>query len=133
MQSVQRAVRLFVSSTFRDFSAERERLQRFCFPALRCLCEERAVTFTDVDLRWGITEEQAAEGEVLPICLAEIDSSRPFFIGFLGERYGWVPATIAAELVAARLYVCTEARAEGFIPGSGPHDQANAGTRGRSR
>ena len=45
----------------------------------------------DVDLRWGITEEEAERGEVLPICLSEIDRARPYFVGFLGERYGWVP------------------------------------------
>jgi hypothetical protein len=45
----------------------------------------------DVDLRWGITEEEAQQGKVLPICLAEIDRSRPYFLGFIGERYGWVP------------------------------------------
>ena len=28
---------------------------------------------------------------MLPICLAEIDRSRPYFIGLLGQRYGWVP------------------------------------------
>jgi len=28
---------------------------------------------------------------VLPICLAEIDRARPYFMGFIGERYGWVP------------------------------------------
>jgi len=72
-----RAVRVFVSSTFRDFTAERDRLARLTFPRLRRTCEERAVVFTDVDLRWGITDEQTAEGEVLPICLAEIDASRP--------------------------------------------------------
>jgi len=94
-----RAIRVFVSSTFRDFTAERDRLARFTFPRLRRTCEERAVVFTDVDLRWGITDEQAAEGEVLPICLAEIDASRPFFIGILGERYGWVPDSIADDLV----------------------------------
>jgi hypothetical protein len=43
-----------------------------------------------VDLRWGITEAQANEGQVLPLCLAEIERSRPYFIGLLGERYGWV-------------------------------------------
>ena len=102
MPSQQRAVRLFVSSTFRDFVAERDRLARFAFPALRRLCEERAVVFTDVDLRWGITEEQAEKGEVLPVCLAEIDSSRPFFLGLLGERYGWVPEHIAEELVESQ-------------------------------
>ncbi len=28
---------------------------------------------------------------MLPICLAEIRRCRPYFIGLLGERYGWVP------------------------------------------
>jgi tetratricopeptide (TPR) repeat protein len=94
-----RAIRVFVSSTFRDFTAERDRLARFGFPRLRRLCEERAVVFTEVDLRWGITDEQAAEGAMLPICLAEIDSSRPFFIGILGERYGWIPGSVSDEIV----------------------------------
>jgi hypothetical protein len=31
------------------------------------------------------------QGKVLPICLAEIDRARPFFIGLIGDRYGWVP------------------------------------------
>lgn len=54
-----------------------------------------------VDLRWGITVEQAERGEVLPICLSEIDRARPYFIGMLGERYGWVPPAdgFAADLV----------------------------------
>lgn len=96
-----RSVRVFVSSTFRDFAAERDALATHAWPALRALCEERAVSFTDVDLRWGITDEQAAEGAVLPICLAEIDASRPYFIGILGERYGWVPQAIPDHLVEA--------------------------------
>ena len=98
-QPQQRAIRVFVSSTFRDMAAEREELVKFVFPQLRKLCEERGVTWGEVDLRWGITDEQAAEGQVLPICLAEITRSRPYFIGLLGERYGWVPDEIPAELV----------------------------------
>ena len=43
----------------------------------------------DVDLRRGITEEQAERGDVLQICLSEIDRAHPYFIGFLGERHGW--------------------------------------------
>ncbi len=39
----------------------------------------------------GISEKEAQQGKVLPICLAEIDRARPFFIGLIGERYGWVP------------------------------------------
>jgi tetratricopeptide (TPR) repeat protein len=89
-----RVVRVFVSSTFRDMGAERDELVKRTFPALRKLCESRGVIWGEVDLRWGITEEQKAEGRVLPICLAEIARSRPYFIGLLGERYGWVPDAI---------------------------------------
>ncbi len=86
-----RTIRVFVSSTFRDMQAERDVLVKKIFPQLRKLCEERSVTWTDVDLRWGITTEEASEGKVLPLCLAEIQRCRPYFIGLLGERYGWVP------------------------------------------
>lgn len=66
-------------------------LVRKVFPALRARLKDRFVDLVDVDLRWGITLEEAERGEVLPICLAEIDRSRPYFIGMLGERYGWIP------------------------------------------
>jgi tetratricopeptide (TPR) repeat protein len=86
-----RSIRIFLSSTFRDFGEERDLLVRKVFPALRARLKERFVELVDVDLRWGITVEEAERGEVLPICLAEIDRSRPYFIGMLGERYGWIP------------------------------------------
>ncbi len=86
-----RSIRLFLSSTFRDFGEERDLLVRQVFPALRARLKDRFVELVDVDLRWGITVEQAERGEVLPICLAEIDRARPYFIGMLGERYGWTP------------------------------------------
>lgn len=96
----QRVVRVFVSSTFRDMQAERDELVKQIFPQLRKLCEARGVTWGEVDLRWGITDEQSAEGKVLPICLAEIQRCRPYFIGLLGERYGWVPEAIDPALIA---------------------------------
>ncbi|MBN1566735.1 MAG: tetratricopeptide repeat protein [Acidobacteria bacterium] len=94
-----RVIRVFISSTFRDMQAERELLIKRIFPELRSICANRFVTFTEVDLRWGITEEQAAEGKVLPICLEEIERSRPYFIGLLGERYGWIPAAFPPEVI----------------------------------
>lgn len=94
-----RGIRVFVSSTFLDMQEEREELIKRIFPQLKKLCEERGVSWSEVDLRWGITDEQKAEGKVLPICLAEIKNCRPYFIGLLGERYGWVPDDIPAELV----------------------------------
>ena len=95
----ERVVRVFVSSTFRDMQAERDELIKRTFPQLRKLCEQRGVAWSEVDLRWGITEQQSQSGEVLPICLAEIQRCRPYFIGLLGERYGWVPDEIAPELI----------------------------------
>ncbi|MCU1397635.1 MAG: hypothetical protein JWN62_744 [Acidimicrobiales bacterium] len=89
---------MFVSSTFRDMQLEREELVKQVFPVLRRMCESRGVAWSEVDLRWGVTDEQKAEGAVLPICLAEIDRSRPYFIGLLGQRYGWVPETLPVGL-----------------------------------
>lgn len=94
-----RQIRVFISSTFRDMHLEREELTKRIFPQLKKMCAERGVTFVEVDLRWGVTEEQAAEGNVLPICLEEIRRCRPYFIGLLGERYGWVPEQISEELI----------------------------------
>ncbi len=93
-----RVVRVFVSSTFQDMHKEREELVKYTFPELRKRCKDRGVEFVEVDLRWGISDEQAAEGKVLPICLAEIERCRPYFIGLLGERYGWLPGEIDKEL-----------------------------------
>src|SRR5262244_2860397 len=96
-----RVIRVFVSSTFCDMHAEREELVKRVFPKLRKLCEQRGVTWGEVDLRWGITDEQKADGKILPLCLAEITRCRPYFIGILGERYGWVPDEIPQDLVEA--------------------------------
>ena len=96
-----RQIRVFISSTLRDMQRERELLVKEVFPELRRLCDERFVSFTEVDLRWGITKEQQAEGKVLPICLEEIQTCRPYFIGLLGERYGWIPHTVPPEVLAA--------------------------------
>ena len=93
-----RSIRVFISSTFQDMQEERDVLIKNIFPKLRKICMDRGVGFTEVDLRWGVTEEQVERGEVLPICLAEIENCRPYFIGLLGERYGWVPEFIPEEL-----------------------------------
>ncbi len=83
--------RLFVSSTFRDLQEEREYLVKKIFPEIRDLCRRRGVTFTEIDLRWGLTEEEGALGRVIRTCLEEVDKCRPHFIGLFGDRYGWVP------------------------------------------
>ncbi len=95
-----RQIRVFISSTFLDMKEERDHLVKFTFPQLRKLCESRGVVWGEVDLRWGVTDEQKAEGKVLPICLEEIKRCRPYFIGLLGERYGWIPDTIRPDVIA---------------------------------
>jgi tetratricopeptide (TPR) repeat protein len=84
-------LRVFISSTFRDLQEEREHLVKRIFPEIRALCRERGITFTEVDLRWGLTEENVVLGQVIRTCLEEIDRCRPYFIGITGERYGFVP------------------------------------------
>lgn len=90
-----RSVRVFVSSTFLDMQAERDDLVTKTFPALRAKYRARGVELFEVDLRWGITREQQERGETLPTLLAEVDRCRPYFIGLLGDRYGWVPPVSA--------------------------------------
>ena len=59
-----RTIRVFVSSTFADMQQERDELVKHVFPKLRALCETRGVVWGEVDLRWGITDEQRDEGLV---------------------------------------------------------------------
>jgi tetratricopeptide (TPR) repeat protein len=89
---LDRTVRVFISSTFRDFGEERDLLMKRVFPELRRRARDRFVQVIGVDLRWGVTEADSQQGETLPICLREIERSRPYFIGLLGERYGWTPS-----------------------------------------
>ncbi len=86
-----RRIRVFVSSTFRDMVEERNELMTQTWPELRRFCGERQVELLEVDLRWGIAEEQSTRKEFLKLCADEIRLGRPFFIGLLGERYGWTP------------------------------------------
>lgn len=86
-----KTVRIFVSSTFRDMHAERDHLVKVTFPAVRQWCAEHRLFLDEIDLRWGITRQEADEGKALEICLREVDEARPLFICLLGGRYGWVP------------------------------------------
>lgn len=86
-----RTIRVFISSTFQDMQDERTALIRRTFPRLREMAAQRDVTLTEVDLRWGITPKESESGKVMEICLREVQNSIPFFIGIIGNRYGWVP------------------------------------------
>jgi hypothetical protein len=87
---------VFVTSTFRDMQAERDHLRNHVFPVLEERLRRRFHFLEPIDLRWGVetvalADQQSKELLVLKVCLAEIQRSRPFLIGLVGDRYGWVP------------------------------------------
>jgi nephrocystin-3 len=45
--------------------SERDFLVKHVIPQLRKKCEERRIHLVEVDLRWGVTEEEAKTGQVL--------------------------------------------------------------------
>lgn len=85
-----RQVRIFLSSTFSDMQDERDALIQ-TFEMLKIETAKRNVSLSVVDLRWGVTEEEAKSGKVISVCLNEIENSHPFFIGLIGNNYGTAP------------------------------------------
>lgn len=87
-----RTFKVFISSTFRDMHGERDILTRYVFPELRALGKKHFINIYEVDLRWGVTEEETKSNKTLELCLSEVSKCQ-YFIGILGERYGYVPET----------------------------------------
>jgi hypothetical protein len=96
---LSKAFRLFVSSTFADFAAEREALQAQVFQSLDVYCASKGYQFYPLDLRWGISEEAGRDQRTADICLEEVEAATgyppPNFLILLGDRYGWVPLPYA--------------------------------------
>ncbi|HTV30604.1 MAG TPA: AAA family ATPase [Xanthobacteraceae bacterium] len=95
-----KAFRLFVSSTFTDFAAERDVLQRQVFPALDAYCTAKGYQFYPLDLRWGVNEEAQLDQRTAEICLNEVRAAKqdyppPNFLILIGNRYGFVPLPYA--------------------------------------
>ncbi|MBD3189391.1 MAG: DUF4062 domain-containing protein [Candidatus Heimdallarchaeota archaeon] len=91
-----RIFRIFLSSTFTDFQAERNSLHEKVFPRLKQLCHSYGTEFQVVDLRWGITDAMANNQKTLETCLREIKrcqqlTPKPNFLALVGNRYGWTP------------------------------------------
>ena len=66
---------MFVSSTFRDFGHERDFMMSKTLPILREMCFRKGLTITFVDLRWGVTSEESGRGDVIKLCLDEVEVS----------------------------------------------------------
>ncbi|CAH2294814.1 telomerase component 1 [Pelobates cultripes] len=93
-----RSIRVFISSTFRDMHGERDILIGRVIPELRVRAARHFLSLEEVDLRWGITEEEAKKDRQLSLCLSEVSRSQ-IFIGILGERYGHTPSVYSVPLL----------------------------------
>jgi WD40 repeat protein len=89
-------LRLFVSSTFADLTAERDAVRDVVVPELRAVCERNDMRLQLVDLRWGVADEVARDQRTMDVCFDEIrraQQTSPWlnFVVLLGRRYGWRP------------------------------------------
>lgn len=85
---INRKVRVFISSTFSDMQNERNIIVHSVFPRLRKAFSAKLIDITEVDLRWGIPEEDSENSRILEICIGEVLHCSPFFVGMIGDRYG---------------------------------------------
>jgi small GTP-binding protein len=111
MDNIEQTFRVFISSTFRDMTTERNALHTIVYPKLQDFCLAHNCRFQFIDLRWGITEDAALNQQTVKICLTELErcqhiSPRPNFIFILGDRYGSrpLPPEIMASEFDAILY-----------------------------
>lgn len=76
--------------------AERDHIKKMVLPRLREALEAHGISVHVTDLRWGVNTadepEETREMKVLHVCLDAIRRDRPYFVGLLGKRYGWVPS-----------------------------------------
>jgi len=97
----RRTFRLFVSSTFSDFTQERKLLHTVVFPKIKEHCKGKKLVFQPIDLRWGVTDEASNDQKTLELCLDEVQTSKlhpyPNFLIMLGDRYGTVILPYAIE------------------------------------
>lgn len=102
-QQTDRKVRVFISSTFSDMQGERDVVVHSVFPRLREEFGRRLVDVTEVDLRWGIPEEQLDDCGILEICIDEVLHCAPFFVGIVGNRYGTIASNASVKSLPEKL------------------------------
>lgn len=92
---------IFISSTFADMHSERDYLRTHIFPAINQELKKYSISLRVIDLRCGVNtsdeSNEKVEEKVMRVCFDEIDRSRPFFIGLLGNRYGWIPPACSEQ------------------------------------
>ena len=95
METHWKRYNIFISSTFKDMDVERDVIKFEIIPDINRRFRSRGVELQAIDLRLGVNtegmDEESSAGKVLDVCAKGIDSARPFFIGLVGSRYGWIP------------------------------------------
>lgn len=91
-----KTIKIFVSSTFKDMDVERDALRNIVLPRLNEHFAPHKRNIQIIDLRHSVetdSRQTADERErcVFNICMDEILSCKPYFIGLIGHRYGWIP------------------------------------------
>jgi preprotein translocase subunit SecA/nephrocystin-3 len=94
MDIESRDIAIFLSSTFDDMGEERQAIKQV-INGLKRKAEASGISIKLVDLRLGIeasnNENEIYSEKVIRLCLESVENCRPYFIGLLGKRYGWIP------------------------------------------
>lgn len=91
-----RNIGIFISSTFTDMQGERDYIKKIIVPRLQDYFRNSDINIYTIDLRWGVDTasvdfDEKREEKVLDICFNTIRNHRPYFVGLIGNRYGWIP------------------------------------------
>ena len=87
-----RKARVFISSTFEDMKLERKTIVSQVFPRLRREFSKKYIDVVEIDLRWGVLDEEIVSGNIIEICIGEVRKCSPFFLGLIGASYGTIPS-----------------------------------------
>lgn len=93
---IKNHIKIFVSSTFLDMDIERDLIRNVIEPRLNDYLASYQYSLEFVDLRHSVQTDSTLtqkerERRIFSVCIDEIERCEPFFIGFIGHRYGWVP------------------------------------------
>ncbi|XP_074643476.1 uncharacterized protein LOC141900455 [Tubulanus polymorphus] len=100
-----KTVKLFISANLSDMILERGYLMQHAYPELRKYCTGKGLEFQVVDMKNGMFDDAfEADDDILKIYHKEIQDCKrmshgPYFISFLGDKYGFVP--IPSKIEAA--------------------------------
>ena len=86
-----RVAHVYVAGDCWDTQSEKEALSSTILPALHGFLAAHRVTLVPVDCRIGSMIGSKYSFDIIRTCLDEVERCMPLLIGFLGDRYGWIP------------------------------------------